>query len=176
MRGLMMEMPLLISGLIRHADREHGDTEIVSRTVEGAIHRYTYRDAHRRSRQLANALLGLGVQPGDRIATLAWNTYRHFELFYAISGIGAVCHTVNPRLFTEQLSYIFNDAEDSYVFLDLTFVELMQKRAPQLPQVRGFVILTDRAHMPQSSLPNTLCYEELLAAAGDDFEWPQFDE
>src|ERR1700685_3951402 len=131
MRGLMMEMPLLISGLIRHADREHGDTEIVSRTVEGAIHRYTYRDAHRRSRQLANALLGLGVQPGDRIATLAWNTYRHFELFYAISGIGAVCHTVNPRLFAEQLVYIFNDAEDRYVFLDLTFVELAEKIAAQ---------------------------------------------
>jgi 3-(methylthio)propionyl---CoA ligase len=176
MRGLMMDMPLLISGLIRHVDREHGETEIVSRTVEGPIHRYTYHDAHRRCRQLANALIKLGVNSGDRIATLAWNTYRHFELFYAISGMGAVCHTVNPRLFTEQLSYIFNDAEDSYVFIDLTFVALMQQLAPQLPHVRGFVILTDRAHMPQTSVPNALCYEELLAAAGDDFEWPQFDE
>jgi 3-(methylthio)propionyl---CoA ligase len=176
MRGLMMEMPLLISGLIRHADREHGDTEIVSRTVEGPIHRYTYRDAHRRSRRLANALLGMGVQSGDRIATLAWNTYRHFELFYAISGIGAVCHTVNPRLFPEQLVYIFNDAEDGYVFLDLTFVELVEKITPQLPHVRGFAILTDRSHMPRTSLPNALCYEELIANASDEYEWPLFDE
>ncbi|HWW21564.1 MAG TPA: 3-(methylthio)propionyl-CoA ligase [Steroidobacteraceae bacterium] len=176
MRGLMMDMPMLISRLICHADREHGDTEIVSRTVEGPIHRYTFHDAHHRSRQLANALLTQGVRFGDRIATLAWNTYRHFELFYAISGIGAICHTVNPRLFAEQLLYIFNDAEDRYIFLDLTFVEIVQRIAPQLPHVRGFVILTDRAHMPQTSLPNALCYEELVGAASDQFEWPQFDE
>ena len=136
MFGLMMEMPLLISSLIRHADREHGDTEIVSRTIEGPIHRYTYRDAHRRSRQLANALIGLGIQTGDRIATLAWNGYRHFELFYAIAGIGAVCHTVNPRLFSEQLVYILNDAEDKFIFIDLTFVSLLEKFASQLPAVR----------------------------------------
>jgi acyl-CoA synthetase (AMP-forming)/AMP-acid ligase II len=176
MRGLMMDVPMLISRLICHADREHGDTEIVSRTIEGPIHRYTFRDAHRRSRQLANALLSLGVKFGDRIATLAWNTYRHFELFYGVSGIGAICHTVNPRLFTEQLIFILNDAEDRYIFLDLTFVELLQKIAPQLPHVRGFVILTDRAHMPQTSLPNALCYEELVGAASDEYEWPQFDE
>jgi acyl-CoA synthetase (AMP-forming)/AMP-acid ligase II len=177
MRGLMMDMPLLVSRLLCHADREHGDTQIVTRTVEGPIHRYTYRDAHRRSRQLANALLGLGIKFGDRVATLAWNTYRHFELFYAISGIGAVCHTVNPRLFPEQLLYIFNDAEDCYIFLDLSFVELVQKIAHQLPQVRGFVVMTDREHMPrETSLRNVLCYEDLIAGAPDGYEWPQFDE
>jgi acyl-CoA synthetase (AMP-forming)/AMP-acid ligase II len=176
MRGLMMDLPMLISRLICHADREHGDTQIVSRTIEGPIHRYTFHDAHRRTRQLANALLGLGVGIGDRIATLAWNTYRHFELFYGISGIGAVCHTVNPRLFPEQLIYIFNDAEDRLIFLDLPFVELVEKITPQLPHVRGFVILTDRAHMPKTSLPNALCYEELVGAASEELEWPQFEE
>jgi acyl-CoA synthetase (AMP-forming)/AMP-acid ligase II len=176
MLGLMMDMPLLISGLIRHADREHGDAEIVSRTIEGPIHRYSFRDAHRRSRQLANALIELGVEPGDRIATLAWNGYRHFELFYGISGIGAVCHTVNPRLFPEQLVYILNDAEDKFIFLDLTFVGRLEKFAAQLSSVRGIVIMTDRAHMPQTSLRNVLCYEELVSAASDDYEWPQFDE
>lgn len=176
MLGLMMNMPLLISSLIRHADREHGDTEIVSRTIEGPIHRYTFRDAHRRTRQLANALAGMGVTPGDRIATLAWNGFRHFELFYAISGVGAVCHTVNPRLFHEQLIYILNDAEDQYVFIDLTFIPLLEKLVPALRSLQGVVIMTDRAHMPRTSLPNVLCYEELIQASSDRFEWPQFEE
>jgi len=176
MHGLMMDIPLLISSLIRHADREHGDTEIVSRTIEGPIHRYTYRDAHRRSRQLANALTALGVKPGDRIATLAWNGYRHFELFYAVSGMGAVCHTVNPRLFPEQIVYILNHAEDSYVFLDLTFIPLLEKIAASLTCARGFVIMTDRAHLPPTTLLNVACYEDLLDAASDKFNWPEFDE
>ena len=124
MRGLTMDMPLLVSSLIAHADRSHGDTEIVSRTVEGPIHRYTYSQAHRRSKQLAQALLRLGVKEGDRIGTLAWNGYRHFELYYGVSGMGAVVHTVNPRLFHEQLVYIVNHAEDAYVFFDLSFVPL----------------------------------------------------
>jgi 3-(methylthio)propionyl---CoA ligase len=176
MHGLMMDVPLLISALIRHADREHGDTEIVTRTIEGPIHRYTYRDAHRRSRQLASALTAMGVEPGDRVATLAWNSHRHFELFYAISGMGAVCHTVNPRLFPEQIAYILGHAEDGYVFLDLTFVGLLEKIAASLPGVRGFVIMTDRAHMPATALPNAACYEDLINAASDEFEWPEFDE
>jgi len=174
MLGLMMDVPLLISALIRHADREHGDTEIVSRTIEGAIHRCTYRDAHRRSRQLANALTALGVKPGDRIATLAWNGHRHFELFYAVSGMGAVCHTVNPRLFAEQIAYILNHAEDGYVFIDLTFVSLLEKIAASLTTVRGFVIMTDRAHMPVTALPNVACYEHPIDGATDEFEWPEF--
>jgi fatty-acyl-CoA synthase len=172
----MMDMPLLLSSLILHADREHGDSEIVSRTVEGSMHRYTYREAHRRTRRLANALTGLDVNRGDRIATLAWNTYRHFELFYAVSGIGAVCHTVNPRLFSDQLIYIFNDAEDRFIFLDLTFIALLEKIAVHLPRVQGFVIMTDRRHMPQTSLRNALCYEELLEAVSDQYQWPEFDE
>ncbi len=176
LRGLMMDTPLLVSSLIAHADRFHGDTEIVSRTVEGPIHRYTYSDAHRRSKKLAQALARLGVKPGDRIGTLAWNGYRHFELYYGVSGSGAVVHTVNPRLFAEQLVYIVNHAEDAYVFFDLTFAPLVEKLAPQCKGVRGWVAMTDRAHMPDAKLPNLLCYEELLAREDGDYEWPQLDE
>lgn len=176
MLGLMMERPLLISSLIEYADAFHGDTEIVSRTVEGPIHRYTYHDAHRRSKCLANVLGGLGVVPGDRIATLAWNGYRHFELFFGISGFGAVCHTVNPRLAPQQLVYIINHAEDAYLFTDLTFVPLLEKIAAELKGLRGIVVLTDAAHMPATTLGNVLCYETLLAGAGDEFIWPEVDE
>jgi fatty-acyl-CoA synthase len=176
MQGLMMDTPLLISSLIRHADRFHGDTEIVSRMVEGGIHRYAYRDAHRRSRQLANALLALGVRATDRVGTLAWNGFRHFEIYYAVSGMGAVCHTINPRLFPEQVTYIVNHAEDQYVFFDLTFVPLIEKLAPHCKGVRGWVAMTDKAHMPQVSLPDLLCYEDLVNAHSDDYQWPLFDE
>ena len=166
MRGRIMEVPLLISSLIEHAGRVHGQQDIVSRTVEGPIHRYTYRDAQRRSKQLAQALQRLGVKPGDRIATLAWNGYRHFECYYGVSGIGAVLHTINPRLFPEQIVYIANHAEDSYVFVDLTFVPLLEQMAPELKSAKGYVILTDRKHMPGTSLPNVICYEELIAPEG----------
>ena len=176
MLGQMMELPLLISDLIQHADREHGDTEIVSRTIEGGIHRYTYSDAHRRSRQLANVLIKLGVKAGDRVATLAWNTHRHLELFYAVSGSGAVCHTVNPRLFAEQIAYILNHGAANVLFVDLTFVPLVEKLLPQLGSLRTVVILAPKSHMPGDALPDALCYEELLAAASDRFEWPQLDE
>ena len=174
--SLMMNMPLMVSSLIRHADRNHGDTEIVTRLTEGGFHRYTYSQAHQRSRRLANALLSLGVKPGNRVGTLAWNNHRHFELYYAISGIGAICHTVNPRLFPEQIVYILNHAEDSHVFMDLTFVPLVEKFAPHCKSVKGFVVMTDRAHMPQTTLPNVLCYEDLVNANSDDLEWPAFDE
>jgi fatty-acyl-CoA synthase len=176
MRGLTMDTPLLVSSLIAHADRSHGDTEIVSRTVEGPIHRYTYSQAHKRSKQLAQALLRLGVKEGDRVGTLAWNGYRHFELYYGVSGMGAVVHTVNPRLFHEQLVYIVNHAEDAYVFFDLSFVALVEKLAPECRAVKGWVAMTDRAHMPAAKLPNLLCYEELLAVEDGDYDWPQFDE
>jgi 3-(methylthio)propionyl---CoA ligase len=176
MQGLMMQMPLMISSLIRHADKYHGDTEIVSRSVEGPIHRYTYHDAHVRARRLAHALTRLGVGSGERVATLAWNGYRHFELYYAISGMGAVCHTVNPRLFPEQIAYIVNHADDQYVFFDLTFAALIEKLVPQCKGVKGWVAMTDRAHMPQIGVPKLMCYEELLAAESDVFEWPEFDE
>ena len=177
MQGLMMDAPLLITDLIRHADRHHGETEIVSKTVEGGIHRYTYREAHTRSRRLAKALAALGAKPSDRVATLAWNGYRHFEIYYAVAGSGAVIHTINPRLFPDQIVYIANHAEDRFVFFDLTFLPLVEKLAGQLKTVKGFVLMTDRAHMPkQSPIPNLLCYEELLEAQDDKFEWPHLDE
>ncbi len=177
MLGLMMDAPLLITDLIRHADRHHGETEIVSKTVEGGIHRYNYREAHKRSRRLAKALAALGVKPNDRVATLAWNGYRHFEIYYAVAGSGAVIHTINPRLFPDQIVYIANHAEDKFVFFDLTFLPLVERLASQLKTVKSFVLMTDRAHMPkQSPIPNLLCYEELLEAQDDKFEWPRLDE
>jgi fatty-acyl-CoA synthase len=176
MLGLMMDRPLLISDLIRHADRHHGATEIVSKTVEGGLHRYTYRDAHQRARQLAKALQALGVKMNDRIGTLGWNGYRHFEIYYAVTGIGSIIHTINPRLFPDQITYIANHAEDSYIFFDITFAPLVEKLAPALTTVKGFVAMTDRAHMPKEKIPKLLCYEELLAAQDDRLEWPSFDE
>ncbi|HMA88731.1 MAG TPA: 3-(methylthio)propionyl-CoA ligase [Burkholderiales bacterium] len=177
MQGLMMDMPLLITDLIRHADRHHGETEIVSKTVEGDIHRYNYRAAHKRARRLAKALQALGVKAGERVATLAWNGYRHFEIYYAVAGSGAVIHTINPRLFPEQIGYIAGHAEDKVVFFDLTFLPLVEKLAPQLKTVKSFVLMTDRAHMPkQSAIPGLMCYEELIAAQDDRYEWPSFDE
>jgi len=176
MLGLMMDWPLMISSLIEHADRRHGDREIVSRTVEGPIHRYTYHDAHVRARKLANALARLGVARGDRVGTLAWNGYRHFELYYAVSGMGAVIHTINPRLFHEQLAYIVNHASDRVLCFDLTFAPLVQKLAPACPRVQHWVALTDRAHMPALEVPGLLCYEALLEGESADYAWPAFDE
>ena len=183
LRGLMMDNPLLISSLLDHAAQNHADTEIVSRTVEGpgkdgtgAIHRYTYADAQKRAKQLAQALARLGVVAGDRVGTLAWNGYRHFELYFGVSGMGAVVHTVNPRLFLEQLVYIVNHAEDKYVFFDLTFTQLVEKLAPLCPAVKGWVAMTDRAHMPPLKIPALLCYEELVGAESGHYDWPSFDE
>lgn len=172
----MQDHPLLVSSLLEHAAHNHGETEIVSLPVEGGVHRYTYADCAGRTKQLAKALLRLGVEEGDRVATLAWNTYRHFELFYAVPGIGAICHTVNPRLFEEQITYIVNHAEDRFIFLDTSFVDLVERLSNQLPSVEGYVVMTDREHMPQTTLSNVLCYEELLSEEDSDFAWPQLDE
>jgi 3-(methylthio)propionyl---CoA ligase len=175
--GLMMDMPLLVSDLLRHAALYHGDTEIVSKTVEGGMHRYTYRDAHRRAKQLARALARLGVRTHDRVGTMAWNGYRHYELYFAISGSGAIINTINPRLFAEQIVYISNHAENQALFFDLTFLPLVEKLAPALNSVEHYVLMTDRAHTPAaSSIPKLLCYEELLEGESDDYEWPVFDE
>lgn len=178
MLGLMMQEPLRIAGLLEHAAKWHSDTEIVTRQVEGGFHRYTYAAAHQRSQQLANVLTELGITWGDRVGTLAWNTHRHLELYYAISGMGAVCHTINPRLFAEQLVYIINHAEDRLLFFDLTFLPLVEKLAPHCPTVEAWVLLTDRAHMPEATtLPGGVrCYEDLLAAHKPEFAWPVFDE
>ncbi len=177
MFGLMQDRPLLISQLIEHAALNHGDTEIVSRTVEGPIHRYTYRDARLRAKRVAEALIELGIKPGDRIGTLAWNGYRHFELYYGISGMGAVCHTINPRLFPEQIVYIVNHAEDQLLFVDLNLLPAVEKLLPQMKGVRHVVAMTDRAHLPKDcNIPNLLVYEELIADKPGTYEWPEFDE
>ncbi len=176
MLGLMQDRPLLISSLIEFAALNHGDGEIVSRTVEGPIHRYTYKDCAVRSRQLAKALEKLGVEKSDRLGTLAWNGYRHMEVYYSVSGMGAICHTINPRLFPEQIIYIINHAEDKYIFIDLTFLPLIEKLIDHIPQVEGFIIMTDEANMPETKLSNVYCYENLMATADDDYQWPVFDE
>ncbi|WP_083338685.1 3-(methylthio)propionyl-CoA ligase [Chromobacterium sphagni] len=177
LHGQMMDRPLLISDLLAHAERFHGDTEIVSRSVEGPMHRYTYRDAARRARQLANALQALGVRGGDRVGTLAWNGYRHFEIYYAVSGSGAVCHTVNPRLFAEQIAWIVNHAEDKVLMFDLTFLPLVAQLADQLSSVERFVLLADHAHLPaDSGIPDLQSYEDLVGSHSDVYHWPSFDE
>ncbi|WP_413194852.1 3-(methylthio)propionyl-CoA ligase [Pararobbsia alpina] len=176
MTGQMMEMPLLVSELLTHAARHNGDTEIVTRRVEdGAIHRYTWRDCERRARQLAQALARLGVQAGDRVGTLAWNTYRHLEAYYGVSGSGAVVHTINPRLFCEQLTFIVNDAQDGVVMFDVTFAGIVDLLAPQCPSVRHWVAMTDRASMPEMKTP-VECYEDLVQAESGDYAWPLLDE
>jgi fatty-acyl-CoA synthase len=176
MLGLMQDRPLLVSSLIEHANASHPWAEIVSRTADGAIERCTYGDINRRSKQVAKALIALGVAPGDRIATLAWNGYRHMELYFGVSGMGAVLHTINPRLFPEQITYIANHAEDQYIFFDPSFGPLIEKLAPLLRTVKGFVAMTERAHVPVINVPNLLCYEELVGAQNSDYEWPSFDE
>lgn len=176
MLGNMMDTQLLIIDLLRHACNRHPSQEVVSRRLEGDIHRSTYAQIWQRSCQLAHALDVLEVKPGDCIATLAWNTHRHMELYYAVSGIGAILHTVNPRLFSEQLEYIINHAEDQYVFVDLPFVELLTPLQDKLTHVKGFIVMTDRAHMPETSLAPLYCFEELLASQPTDYDWPRFDE
>ncbi|MGA9659840.1 MAG: long-chain fatty acid--CoA ligase [Asticcacaulis sp.] len=176
MQGLMMDGPLLIPSILEYAARYHADKDIVSRNEDHSLHRYTYRDASIRARKLAKALIKLGLKTGDRVGTLAWNNYRHFELYYAVPGAGMVCHTLNPRLFHEQIAYIINDASDQYLFVDPCFAPLVEALLPHLASVRGVVIMGSRAQMPDTVLPHALCYEDLIAAEADDFEWPQFDE
>lgn len=174
--GNMMDTPLLIIDLLDYARQQFPDQEIVSRREEGDIHRYGYQDCWKRSCQLAHALDGLGVMSGDCVASLAWNTYRHMELYYAVSGVGAILHTVNPRLFSEQIQYVIAHADDKYVFVDLSFVPLLEQIQEQLPRVRGYIILTDEAHMPNTTLANVKCYETLLKDQSESYSWPRFDE
>ncbi len=177
MLGLMQDRPLLISQIIDYAAAYYPDVEIVSRTVEGPIHRYGYRDAAKRAKQLAEALQGLGIKLGDRVGTIAWNSYRHFELYFGISGIGAVLHTLNPRLAPEHVAYIANHAEDQAIFVDLNLLPIVEGVWDKLKTVKHVVLMTDRAHMPASSkIPNLLCYEELIADKPGTLEWPDFDE
>ncbi len=177
MLGQMQSQPLLISSLIEFAERHHGDGEIVSRRVEGDIHRYTYRDLARRARQLANALDAMGLQPSDRVASLAWNGYRHMEMYFGVSGSGRVLHTINPRLHPEQIAWIVNHAEDQVLCFDLTFLPLVQAVQAKCPTVKKWVALCDADHLPQDSgIPGLVSYESWIATASDQYAWPQFDE
>ena len=179
MFGLMQQQPLLISALLEHAQRHHPEQEIVSRRVEGDIHRYTYSQLASRSRRMARALQAMGVQPSERVATLAWNGYRHMELYFAVSGIGSVLHTVNPRLHPDQVVWIADHAEDQILFFDLTFLPVIAAVASRTKTVKHWVAMTDRAHLPEAAkaIPNLLVYEDLLDAQPDDrFTWPVFDE
>jgi len=176
MLGTMQEWPLLCHKIIDHAGTCHGNREVVSRSVEGPIHRTNYREVRARALRFAKRLAREGIQPGDRVATMAWNTWRHMEAWYGITGIGAVYHTLNPRLFPQQIIWIMNDAEDKMLFVDLTFLPLIEKIAAEVPSLRRIVVLTDAAHMPATTLTDVICYEEWLAEADDDFAWKSFDE
>ena len=177
MNGLMQQHPLLISSLLIHAERHHGGQEIVSRRVEGDIHRTTYAALAARSRRMAKAMAALGVRDSDRVATLAWNGYRHMELYYAVSGMGAVLHTLNPRLHPDQVVWIADHAEDLVLCFDLTFLPLVQAVAGRLKTVKHFVLMADRSHMPaEAKIPGLLCYEDLIDAHDDVYTWPELDE
>ena len=177
LKGLMMDRPLLVSSLIEFAAEVYPKLTITTSTVEGGMTRAGIPEVRTRIARLANVLRKLGVGPGDRVATLAWNTQRHLELYYAISGIGAVCHTINPRLFPEQLTYIVNHAEDKILFFDATFMPLIEKLRGELQPVGTWVLMTDREHMPAGEpIPGLLCYEDLLALGEDSIQWPDLDE
>jgi len=176
MFGQMQDVPLLVNRILDHALVNHGEREIVSRLVEGNIHRETYADAHLRARKLSQALQALGVGVGDVVATMAWNTHRHFEAWYGITGVGGIYHTLNPRLFPEQLSYIINHAEDKIILTDLTFVPVLEGIEKDIPNVKAIIIMTDAAHMPETSLKNVLCYEDLIDSNNGDFNWVEVDE
>ena len=176
MNGLMMSVSLNLKSIIEHGSRVNGDAEIVSVTRDNPRHRYTYKEAFARANQLASAMSSWGLQPGDRVATLAWNDYRHFETYYAVGCSGYVTHTINPRLFPEQLVFIINHADDQYVFLDADFVPLVEKIADQCPGVKGYVVMISEDQMPETTLPNAICYETLVASAAADYQWPDVDE
>jgi fatty-acyl-CoA synthase len=172
----MQNWPLTVDKILDHAKLWHTNQEVVSRSVEGPIVRTTYGEMHERAKRLSNALAKMGLKKGDRVATMAWNTARHMECWYGMMGIGIVCHTLNPRLFAEQLIYIVNHAEDQYIFTDLSFCDMLAKNIDQMPTVKGFIVLTDEANMKDCPLPNAIAYETLLANSSPDVEWGGFDE
>ncbi|MFT5484651.1 MAG: acyl-CoA synthetase (AMP-forming)/AMP-acid ligase II [Halieaceae bacterium] len=174
--GQMMNLPLTITSIMEFAEKVHGKTEIVSITSDNPNHRYTFADAFQRTRQLANALTAAGMVDGDRVATLAWNDYRHFELYYAISCSGGVCHTINPRLFPEQIDYIANHAEDKLIFVDPAFVAVLESVQDKLLTVERYVVLTDAAHMPDTTLLHAIDYESFISDHSDQIFWPDLDE
>lgn len=176
MLGLMQDWPLLVTKMLDHGALNHGEREFVTRSVEGPVRRYTLADLRIRALRVAKALEKDNIRLGDRVATMAWNTDRHVEAWFGIMGLGAICHTLNPRLFADQLVYIVNHAEDQILFVDLTFVPVVQAVAARLPSVRKYIVLTDSQHMPDTTLPNAVAYEDWLAGADEDFQWKSFDE
>src|SRR4051812_40355807 len=176
MLGLMQDWPLLCHRIIEHAAKYHGTQEVVTRSVEGPIHRTNYAEIHARALKVSQRLDRDGIKLGDRVATIAWNTWRHLEAWYGIMGIGAICHTVNPRLFPDQIAWIINHAQDRVVMVDITFVPILEKIADHLPSVERYIVLTDKAHMPQTTLKNAVAYEDWIAEADGKFEWKNFDE
>ncbi|MEC7763508.1 MAG: AMP-binding protein, partial [Pseudomonadota bacterium] len=175
MQGMMMNRPLSIISILEYAAEAHPNAGIVSVRTEGDRHRTTYRETFARAGQLAHALHALGVEQGDRVATLAWNGHRHFELYYAISGMGAICHTINPRLSAEQMIYIINHAEDKLIFVDTTFVPIIAALREHLPKDLRVVVMTDHDHMPDTPL-DVLIYENLIDGQKTTYDWPELDE
>ena len=175
MKGLMQDWPLVVTRVLDHAAREHGERELVTRSVEGPIRRTTLKDVYSRAKRVAKALVAEGVKPGDRIATMAWNTDRHLEAWYGINGCGGVYHTLNPRLFAEQLVYIMNHAEDKILFVDITFVPVIEAVHSQFETLEKIIVLTDNKNLPDSSL-ELIAYEDWIASYDDNFEWVEVDE
>jgi 3-(methylthio)propionyl---CoA ligase len=176
MQGLMMDAPLLTTGILRYAAVAHGETPIVSRCIDGAIHRYCYSEAIRRCQRLSAALLSLGLKPGDRVGSLLWNTHHHFELFYGATGQGIVLHTINPRLYDDTLVTIIKHAEDRWIVVDAATIGLAERLASRLDGIEGYIYADPDEALPESSLPNLISYEALLASQRDDHQWPEFDE
>jgi fatty-acyl-CoA synthase len=176
MLGLMQDYPLLVHKILDHAAINHGEREMVTRGVEGPIRRCTLADVRKRALRVAKALNQEGVKLGDRVGTMAWNSERHVEAWFGIMGNGAICHTLNPRLFAEQLDYIVNHAEDEIIFVDTTFVPVLEALQAKLGTVRKFIVLTDGQHMPDTSLRNAVAYEDWIAGVDDDYQWKDFDE
>jgi fatty-acyl-CoA synthase len=176
MLGLMQDWPLLCHKIIDHAAINHGERPVVSRSIEGPLHTTNYAAIRARALKVAKRLDKDGIGLGDRVATLAWNTWRHLEAWYGVLGIGAVYHTVNPRLFPDQIAWIINHAEDRVLMTDLTFVPLLEKLADRLPTIERYIVLTDAAHMPATSLKNAVPYEEWIGEVDDDYAWKSFDE
>jgi len=176
MLGLMQDYPLLTHTILDHAALNHGEREQVTRSVEGPVRRTTLAEIRTRALKVAKALENEGVARGDRIATMAWNTDRHLETWFGIMGNGAICHTLNPRLFADQLDYIVNHAEDDIMFVDLTFIPIVEALKDRFGTVRKYIVLTDSDNMPDTSLPNAVAYEDWIGAVDDDFSWGHFDE
>ncbi|SVC24711.1 uncharacterized protein METZ01_LOCUS277565, partial [marine metagenome] len=162
LKALIQDRQLLISSLIKYSAEYHGENDIVTRNNDGTIHRTNYGEVYKRTQKLAHALESIGAEPGDRIGTISWNSFRHLEVYYATSGIGCICHTVNPRLFVEQLTYIINHAEDKFLFVDTSFVTLVENLKSDLTSVKGVIVMCDQKEMPETSFSNVYCYETLI--------------